>query len=316
MKHVFILNPKAGSGTHLCEARAAIESLAGDIEIYETKAPKDATRYIRQWCESHTEDVRFYACGGDGTIREVAEGILGFPQASMSCFPIGSGNDFVKYYGGRERFTDLSALCAAAALPVDMITLGDEYSVNVCNFGFDAAVASTMNSVRRLPLIGGKRAYTTGILRALITARRNHCDIYADGEKLTGKAFLLCTVANGAYVGGAFRCAPHAKNDDGKMEVCVMRPMSLFTFLRLMGPYSRGEHLDDPRFAKYMTYRRAARVEVSAKKPFPVSLDGEIIRTAHFTCTVLPGALRFAVPHAADETNAAGAAEPAPVAVP
>lgn len=100
MKHVFILNPKAGSGAHLDETRAAIRSLDGDVTLYETKAPKDATRYIRTWCESHTEDVRFYACGGDGTIKEVAEGILGFPQASMSCFPIGSGNDFVKYYGG------------------------------------------------------------------------------------------------------------------------------------------------------------------------------------------------------------------------
>lgn len=296
MKHVFILNPKAGSGAHLDETRAAIRSLDGDVTLYETKAPKDATRYIRTWCESHTEDVRFYACGGDGTIKEVAEGILGFPQASMSCFPIGSGNDFVKYYGGRERFADLAALVAADALPVDMITLGDEYSVNVCNFGFDAAVAETMNRVRRVPLLGGKHAYTTGIVRALVTARRNHCDIYADGEKLTGKAFLLCTIANGAYVGGAFRCAPRAKNDDGRLEVCVMKPMSLFTFLSLLGPYRRGEHLDDPRFAKYTTYRRAARVEVVSKKPFPVSLDGEIIVTERFTCTVLPGALHFAVP--------------------
>lgn len=297
MKHVFILNPKAGSGAHLDETRAAIRRLDGDVTVYETTAPKDATRYIRAFCKSHTEeDVRFYACGGDGTIKEVAEGILGFPHASMSCFPIGSGNDFVKYYGGRERFADLAALVAADALPVDMITLGDEYSVNVCNFGFDAAVAETMNRVRRVPLLGGKHAYTTGIVRALVTARRNHCDIYADGEKLTGKAFLLCTIANGAYVGGAFRCAPRAKNDDGRLEVCVMKPMSLFTFLSLLGPYRRGEHLDDPRFAKYMTYRRAARVEVVSKKPFSVSLDGEIIVTERFTCTVLPGALRFAVP--------------------
>ena len=219
MKHVFILNPKAGNGAHLDETRAAIRRLDGDVTVYETKAPKDATRYIRAFCESHTEeDVRFYACGGDGTIKEVAEGILGFPHASMSCFPIGSGNDFVKYYGGRERFADLAALVAADALPVDMITLGDEYSVNVCNFGFDAAVAETMNRVRRVPLLGGKHAYTTGIVRALVTARRNHCDIYADGEKLTGKAFLLCTIANGAYVGGAFRCAPRAKNDAGGLR--------------------------------------------------------------------------------------------------
>lgn len=89
-----------------------------------------------------------------------------------------------------------------------------------------------------------------------------------------------------------------------------MKPMTLISFLRLMGPYRRGEHLDDPRFAKYMTYRRAARVEVVGKKPFPVSLDGEIIRTAHFTCEVLPGALRFAVPAETAEAAEALAAAP------
>lgn len=296
MKHVFILNPRAGDGTRLEETRAAIRNLNGDITIYETRAPRDATRYIRDYCSAHTEPVRFYACGGDGTIKEVAEGILGFPQASMSCFPIGSGNDFVKYYGGRDRFAELAALTTANALPVDIIAVDNEHAVNVCNFGFDAAVAETMNRVRRIPVLGGKHAYTTGIVHAILTARRNRCDIYADGEKLTGRTFLLCTIANGSYVGGAFCCAPRARNDDGKAEVCVVKPMSLFSFLRLLGHYRRGEHLNDPRFTRFLTYRCAERVKVSAKKPFPVSLDGEIIHTTHFTCTVLPGALHFAVP--------------------
>ena len=298
MKHIFILNPQAGSGKQLEETRAAIRSLDGDVELYETKAPKDATTYIRSLCESHTESVRFYACGGDGTLKEVAEGILGYPQASMSCFPIGSGNDFVKYYGGKERFADLAALTRGEETAVDMIRIGDEYAVNVCSFGFDAAAVVAMNKVRRLPLIGGKNAYTTGILYALCSAMRNKADIYADGEKLSGKSFLLCTVANGGYVGGAYRCAPRARNDDGKLEVCVVKPLSLFTFIRLIGAYREGKHLDDPRFKKYITYRRVSRVEVRADAPFPVEMDGEIIRPAQFVCEVVPGALRFAVPKA------------------
>ena len=296
MKHIFILNPQAGSGDKLDETRAAIRSLGGDVELYETKAPKDATKYIRSFCESHTESVRFYACGGDGTLKEVAEGILGHPQASMSCFPIGSGNDFVKYYGGKNRFCDLAALMRAEETAVDMIRLGDEYAVNVCSFGFDAAAVVAMNKVRRLPLLGGKNSYTAGIFYALCSAMRNKADIYADGEKLSGKSFLLCTVANGGYVGGAYRCAPRARNDDGKLEVCVVKPLSIFTFIRLIGAYREGRHLDDPRFAKYITYRRASRVEVRADAPFPVELDGEIIRPSHFVCEAVPGVLRFAVP--------------------
>lgn len=312
MKHIFIINPQAGSGSKLDETRAAIRALGSDVELYETKAPKDATAYIRNFCESHTESVRFYACGGDGTLKEVAEGILGFPQASMSCFPIGSGNDFVKYYGGKRRFADISALMRAEESMVDMIRLGDEYAINVCSFGFDAAVVVAMNKVRRLPLLGGKNSYTTGIVYALFRAMRNKAEIYADGEKLSGKSFLLCTIANGGYVGGAYRCAPRARNDDGKLEVCLIGSLSIFTFVRLIGAYRDGLHLDDERFAKYITYRRAERVEVRADKSIPIELDGEVIRTSHFLCEAVPGALRFAVPKAEGEAARGASAEATP----
>ena len=136
--------------------------------------------------------------------------------------------------------------------------------------------------------------YDAAVERIVKTAPIRICD----GEKLSGKSFLLCTIANGGYVGGAYRCAPRARNDDGKLEVCVVKPLSLFTFIRLIGAYREGKHLDDPRFAKYITYRRASRVEVRADAPFPVELDGEIIRPSHFVCEVVPGALRFAVPEA------------------
>lgn len=304
MRHIFIMNPNAGNGTHFVAVHAAIERLDCTHEIYETKEPADATRYVRACCEKYSEPLRFYACGGDGTIKEVAEGILGYPHASMSCYPIGSGNDFVKCFGGADGFYDLENLTKSAEINVDIIRIctedhPDMYSVNVCNFGFEAYAAAAMGRVRRTPLLGGKNAYTTGILYALLRAMKNRGEIYADGKKLNENGiYLLCTVANGGYVGGAYNCAPRASVSDGLLEICMVRPLSLFTFVRLIGLYKAGKHLDDPRFEKYIHYCRAKKVEVKSDTPFALCLDGEIVETTHFTAEVMPNALRFAAPTA------------------
>ncbi|MBQ6892773.1 MAG: diacylglycerol kinase family lipid kinase, partial [Clostridia bacterium] len=153
MKHIFVINPSAGSGAGVAALKEKIAKLACKAEIYETTAHRDAVKFVKEYCEKHTEDVRFYACGGDGTLKEVAEGTVGYPHASFSVCPIGSGNDFVRYFGGADAFSDLEKLTAAENKKIDAIGISadgidDTYSINVCNFGFEAYVAGTMHKVR------------------------------------------------------------------------------------------------------------------------------------------------------------------------
>jgi diacylglycerol kinase (ATP) len=190
----------------------------------------------------------------------------------------------------------------------------ERYSLNVINFGFDTAVARTMSKVRRKKLIGGKHAYTTGIVTALFTAMKNECTVFVDGEQLNDGKMLLCTVANGKYVGGAFCCAPRSDNTDGLLEVCLVTPISRFTFVKLLTPYKKGEHLDDPGFEKHITYRRGKSVHVEAPEGFAFSLDGEIVYKNDFTIEICPAAIRFAVP-AAKNAEEQPATEKEPVTV-
>lgn len=310
MKHIFVYNPSAGRDNR--EAirclREKIKEYEGKIEyeFYPTEHPGDATLYVRTRCETEPESqLRFYACGGDGTANEVLHGIIGFEHASMTCYPCGSGNDYVKYYGGADRFLDIDALIAAKEKAVDVMRIDDRYSLNVTNFGFDTAVVRTMEKVRHKKLIGGKHAYITGILTALLKAMKNDCTVWVDGEQINDGQCLLCTVANGSYVGGSFCCAPHSKNDDGLLEVCLVRPLSRLTFLKLVDVYAKGLHLDDPRFRKYIAYRRGKSVRVSAPEGFAFSLDGELVEKNEFTIEICPAAIRFAVPaaKAADESK-------------
>ena len=301
MKHIFVYNPAAGRNSKqaIGALQESMKRYDGelDYEFYFTKAQRDATTYIKERCAAEPdEQLRFYACGGDGTANEVLHGIIDAPNASMTVYPCGSGNDFVKYYGGSERFLDLDALLAAKEQPIDVMRIGDRYALNVTNFGFDTTVAKTMIAVKHKKILGGKRAYTTGIVKALFTAMKNKCTVTVDGEQLNDGKMLLCTVANGKYVGGAFCCAPRSDNTDGLLEICLVKPISRFSFVKLLTPYKQGVHLDDPKFEKHIVYRRGKSVHVKAPEGFAFSLDGEIVYKNDFTIEICPAAIRFALP--------------------
>lgn len=295
MKHIFVVNPNAGKACAKRELKKLLCDFGAEYEIYTTKAPKDATSYVRKRCEDEPEaKLRFYACGGDGTIKEVAEGIYGHDNADMSAVPLGSGNDFVKYYGGAEKFLDLSKLKDAPSSYIDLIRVNDAFCINVCNFGFESYVAKVMDDVRHKKVIGGKNAYTTGIVKGLLCAMKNKADIYIDGREMLSGEYLLCSVANGRYVGGAYQCAPRSLNDDGLLEVCTAKVISRFSFVKLINVYKEGKHLDDPRFKKFMLYGRAKKVEVHSDREITIALDGELMNVRDFTCEVIPKAVRFA----------------------
>lgn len=314
MKHIFVVNPTAGKDNSTVEIAEKIErrkqTHGEDISLYVTKGVRDATEYVKSYAAAHPDEtIRFYACGGDGTLNEVANGAVGFPNVEVGCYACGSGNDFVKVFGGKDVFMDFDRLVEGSAISIDLMKSNEHYAINATHFGFDTAVAKTMSEVKFKKFIGGKNAYTTGVVKALTTAMKNHCRVYADGEQLGGDVMLLCTVANGQYVGGSYRCAPRSHPDDGYLEVCYVRSVSIPVFIRLMGAYTRGEHLNDPRFKKYIEYRRAKEVRVEGVAGFAFSLDGEVICENCFTTKIVPGALRFVLPRDAAFIGTIAAAE-------
>ncbi len=311
MKHVFVINPSAGPEDATDRIKQALASCSPcpDYEIYSSRGPGDATLFVRGWLERNSDDVRFYACGGDGTLNEVVNGAVGCPRASVGCYPCGSGNDYIKYYGGKDAFLDIPSLIAAPCREVDIMKVNDRYCINVCNFGFDTAVARTMAKVRRNRLLGGKLAYPTGIAASLFTAMKTNCRMRIDGKSTGFSKLLLCTVANGSYVGSAFKCAPRSVNDDGLMEVCVVKPISIFKFFTMINSYKQGKHLEDPRFKDVIVYSRAESIELRAPSGFAVTLDGEIVEGTYFVIENKQRALRFAVPVPAPSSGEHSGAE-------
>ena len=158
MKHIFIINPAAGKADSTNEIVGQLTKIRDlDYQVYITRVPKDATEYIKTVCSENPDtEYRFYACGGDGTINEVANGVMGFENASMTAVPVGSGNDYVKYFGGREKFLNLEKLVNGEEIMVDVLKVRDHYALNAVHFGFDTVVLKTMIAVKRKPIIGAR----------------------------------------------------------------------------------------------------------------------------------------------------------------
>ncbi len=307
MKYIFIINPKAGAKNSEQTIREAVAAAAikssertginYDYDFYITASPQNATSFVEAYLETTSEDVCFVACGGDGTLAEVVSGAIGHDNAYVTVYPCGSGNDYVKYYGGAKPFLDITGIFEGSVRDVDVMKAGDRYSINICNFGFDTAVVKTMEKVRRVPVLGKKNSYYTGIATAIFTAMKNKCKVYADGELLNPNGiFLLCTLGNGSYVGGGFNCSPKSDNTDGLMEVCLVAPVSLPRFLKVLPHYQNGTHLDTHDFDDIVTYRRAKTVKIEAPDGFFVLVDGELMDLSDATIENLKEALHFIVP--------------------
>ena len=315
MKHLIVFNPGAGKAEDADAFRALIkEKFAGlDYEVYETTGPRSVIPFLRKYLKEQKDTVRVYACGGDGTVHEVANGLVGADNAELAILPIGTGNDFVKTYGVTneeiEKYRHFEPLIKGEAKPIDLSKISGGnleepwYSINVINFGFDAIVGARGNYYKEhgfpKKVKEGTNPYDYALKNdAMKHGRFNNIEVFADGEKLNEKQLLLTTLAQGQWVGGQFKCAPKSDNTDGLIDVCVMKTMTLIGLGMIIGTYTKGKHLDKPR--KKFVYRQAKEIKMVAPEDFDVCVDGEMIKGNNFVVEVCPKAIKLVPPAKAE----------------
>lgn len=296
MKHLFIVNPVAGGRDATEEVRAKVEaafqSRTDPYEIYVTRGPRDATRKIR--IEAAGEDeIRVYACGGDGTFNECVNGAANQEHVAVCPFPTGTGNDFCRMFGtDADLFRDLDALLNGAVHPIDLIACNGSYSANICSVGIDARIGTSVHKYSSLPLIGGKGGYVVSAavnaFKGIATPMHVRCGSY-DAE---GKHSLVC-VCNGRFYGGGFNPSLDAKLDDGILDIFIVRKVSLLTFARCIGRYAKGR-ADD--FPQYITHVHGTDVYIEFDREDVINLDGEAIPATSVSMHLMPKALRLIVP--------------------
>ena len=296
MKHLFIINPAAGKRNQTVAFTKKIAAFCKprgmDYEIRVSSRPGNCTELARQAAQTG-EDYRIYACGGDGTLNEVIQGVVGHPNVAVTHFRGGSGNDFIRMFGDMDAFADLARLTDCQETRMDLIRVGDVgYGLNICSMGIDARIVVDMWKYKHLPLLTGHGAYNFSTVVNLIKGLKRPFEIEVEGETIRGDQTLVC-VCNGRYYGGGYLPVPEAEPDDGLLDVLVIQGVSRLTAAGVIGTYKRGEYATRP---DVITHYRTRQITVRCPDQSPVNVDGEIFLAREIEFSVAPEKLRFFYP--------------------
>ena len=295
MKHLFIINPAAGSRNQTEDYRKKIaqvcETRGLDYSIRVSGAPGRCRKIAREAAQSG-EEYRIYACGGDGTLNEVVSGAAGFPNVSVTVFSGGSGNDFARMFSDPNAFKDLQRLLDAEEVEFDLIKCNEDYSLNICSVGLDARIGHDVANYKRLPLLSGFRAYAVSTLVNVIRGISEHYVVEINGERIDGQQTLICA-CNGRFYGGGFCPVPQADPTDGKLEVLLVRDVSRLKVAQVVGAYKDGKYADYPDLIRHFS---TDHVKIICDKPTGINLDGEKREAVVIDMKIADEKLRFFYP--------------------
>ncbi len=304
MTHLFIINPAAGSRDQTQMYRSKIESemsgraLSYRIEV--SAAPGDCTRIAREAAQTG-EEYRIYACGGDGTLNEVVQGAVGYPNVAVTLFAGGSGNDFVKLFNETEPFRDLNRLLDCEDAEFDLIRCNDDISLNICSVGLDARIGTDVANYKRLPLLNGFRAYAVSTIINTIRGVSEHYVVEVNGEALDGELTMIC-VCNGRFYGGGFNPVPEADPCDGTLDILLVKKVSRLKVASVVGKYKDGKFRDYPDLIRYI---RAKSLRILCDSPTAINLDGELRKAKEVNISIADEKLRFFYPRGLTWQNTA-----------
>lgn len=232
--------------------------------------------------------------GGDGTVHEVANGLLRHGgDVLLGVVPIGSGNDFAKLVGvyRHSPVRAVRRLVTAHVAAFDVGKAFDEYFVNSMGFGFGPEVVRVRSA---MPGLTGVLSYLVPVLRAFASFRPPLLDVRSPGFAETGY-MMMVEICNGTTAGGSFQFAPDAAPGDGRLDVCLVRQVSLLRFLLAVPRVVRGTHTT---MREVVLFQTAGAITVrSPEGPLLVHLDGELREPGLRECIVRlePARLRVMV---------------------
>ena len=295
MKHLFIINPAAGSRNRTDDYSQTIHKICRarklDYEVRVSTAPGECTRIAREAAKTG-EEIRLYACGGDGTLNEVVAGAAGYDNAAVTVFSGGSGNDFVKIFDDPKAFFDLHRLMDAEEATFDLIRCNDCFALNICSVGLDARIGTDVSHYKRLPLLHGFRAYAASALVNVMKGIAEHYVVEIDGERLDD-AFTFVCVCNGRFYGGGFNPIPEADPSDGMLDVLLVQKVSRMQVPGLIGKYKNGRYKEISHVARYI---KTDSVKIHCDKPTLINLDGELRVAQDVTMSLAKEKVRFFYP--------------------
>ena len=247
------------------------------------------------------EEVRLYACGGDGTVNEVANGIAGYANAAMTCIPIGTGNDFLKNFGkdAEPLFLDAENLWNGDVTPLDLIDCNGKYCLTIACTGIDARIAESVHEFGSSPMLSGRGSYLASVaVNFLFHKIGRRWRVTLDDEVIED-TFALVSMCNGRYYGGGSTPVPEARMTDGVLHTVLVKNVSKARFATLFGGYSAGDYKKLPQDIIRVSTAKVVRIE-ALEGDLTTCLDGESMHSQCVTLKLADKKVNFFAPKGCD----------------
>lgn len=268
---LFIINPIAGGGkakSLISQIEKTMDKYNRNYDILFTKEPKEAIKIAKQNVDNYEIIV---AVGGDGTINEVAKGIISVGRGILGIVPGGTGNDMAKSLGiSMDPEKSLEMLNRGFKREIDIGKVNNSSFLNITSVGLDAEVIENHNKFKNR--IKGVAVYILSAIYTLFNFKDKDLEIEIDG-KLLKEEIMLFAVGNGKYYGGGMKIIPAAQVNDGFLHICIVSGISKLKTMILFPTIFKGNHI---KYKKYVRIYKAKEIKIRAKTKISINVDGEM----------------------------------------
>ncbi|MEY3450957.1 MAG: hypothetical protein RL711_782 [Bacteroidota bacterium] len=284
-KILFIINPKAGtkSKTHLPSLiQQHIDATQFEVAIAYTKAPLHATALAKEAVKNGVDIV--IATGGDGTVNEVMQGLL-HSDTSLGILPFGSGNGLARFLGvPMNHVQALQFINNAKSVLIDTCRLNEHAFVNVAGTGFDAHIGDVFSHTKGR----GFSTYIKLSIKEFYKYKPQEYQLAINGEILVRKAFMI-SFANTSQFGNNAHIAPEADIQDGLVDVCIMKPLSIFDLPQVVyAIFNKSIHKSN-----YVEIIKCQNATITRANADAIHIDGEpTLAAKNLDVKVVPGSLK------------------------
>ncbi len=298
MTHIFIINPFAGRKTFADDLRTKLDGIKGlNYFVFNTRSKGYETELVKKIQNIFDgEELRFYCCGGSGTMRNMLNGFDDLSKAEVAFFPCGLTNDYLKMFGKDEaRFHQIEELINGDVIMVDYIKSSCGVSLNTLSVGLDSNCISKMDSFRSLRFIGDDVPYTLSVLYSIFVSRPQEYEVTLDGKVVTDKLAEVF-IGNGCIFGGNMFFAENTCIDDGRAIYRLVGNRHSFSLVRALMTLMRKKY---DRIPHYMDCGECTdiRIRRTDGEPFNVNQDGDLIHDVYdCRAQIVRKGLRFVVP--------------------
>ena len=272
MKYVFIINPASGKTDYDKIKENIIKTLENEeYEIYETKAPKEATEIASRF--KNEENTVVYSVGGDGTLNEVVNGIAE-GKCKLGIIPTGSGNDFCRTL--KEAQTENVRL--------DLGKVNGRYFINIASVGMDAETCNNANKIKSK--IKLHSSYYLALIHTFLTFKSKSLKLKIDKNVYAGD-YIIAAICNGKYYGGGFKIAPVASFDDNQFDIYLVSKAGKLKLIKILLALLKSEHEKYNEVRKYT----GKNITITSENNLIVNIDGEITISKNIEIEMIEDAL-------------------------